>query len=277
MKALFLPLVGLAAGLFFTGCQTTAGKRANLESNQNLVDAINRNTDATVASGLAGVTGDVSHLDKVSEKNAADVAATNARYKQLRDDLEKQKLEFSNFVNGALGIVGEVATELVPGGTAAARVLGVIKNKVDAANGAANQAQDKAAGALAEAEKQIKALKEEVAAKEKGLKDQLAAEQERQKRELEFARKELSLLSATETEALRSELVTIAKENGVANAEGMTTEELLAALGAGGIGLAGLLRTFGKSRSQSDIDQLWDKQSKLEKDLANVEGKVTPS
>lgn len=257
---LLISIVTLALSL--AGC-TTAGSSAKFEVLNETRKAIDRNTTATIAVGLGTVTDTTAPIEAAATKIGEATGAADARFEELRKELEKQKLEFTTFVNGALSAVGEIATDLVPGGSTAAKVIGIVQNRITSAKQAAEEATKQsevakkdAAAAAVDAQKQIASLKADVAAKEDILKQQIAAKEEMQKRELELARKELAALTMQQQAELRQELVTIAKENGVNGADGMSTEELLAALGAGGLGLAGLLRTFGRSRSATKVEEI---------------------
>jgi hypothetical protein len=271
-------LVTLALSL--TGC-VSPGTKAQVEVIHENRKAIDRNTTAVIASGLAAVTGTTAPLDNAAAKIGEENASADSRFEKLRTDLEKQQLEFRTFVTGALQIAGDVATDLVPGGSAAARALGLIKSRVDAAQNSANQAQKEgeaakkdAATATVEAQKLVTNLKTELAAKEELLKQQIAAREALQKKDLEFALKELSSLNAQQKAELHQELLTLAKDRGIKGAEGMTTEQHLTALGGAGLGLAGLLRTFGRSRSAAKVDEIGSTQDGHEQKLTQTATEV---
>jgi hypothetical protein len=274
--SLLLATTALALG----GC-VTPGTKAQVEVINENRKAIDRNTTAVIASGLSVVSGTTAPLDAASVEIGAEAAATDSRYKQLRADLEKQQLEFRAFVNGALQIAGAVATDLVPGGSAASKALGMIKDRADAAQTSATKAQQEgeaakkdAATATTEAQKLVVGLRAELAAKETLLKEQIAAKEALQRKDIEFALKEFSTLNAQQKAEVHGELKALAVERGIKGAEGMSTEELLAALGAAGVGLAGLLRTFGRSRSAPEVEQLATKQIDQSEKIGRATGEV---
>lgn len=268
MKKLLLALASAAALAAFSGC-VTRGTQAKLDSINETRKAIDRNTTAVLAGATGIVTESTKPIEDAAVKINEGVAASDAKFDELHKQLEAQQLEFKTFVNGALAAVGEIATELVPGGTAAAKVVGIINKRVtdNAAAAAdakkASEAAQKAAAEVAkEAEKMVATLKAEFVSKE-----------ELRKKELELAKQEISALSAKDQVDLKQQLIAEAKARGIKDAEGMTLEQLLAALGASGVSVAALVRTFGRSRSQNEIDQLWDKISELRTMIAEKCGR----
>ncbi len=254
--------ISLATLLGSSGC-VTSGTQAKVDVLNENRRAIDRNTTAVLAAGRAVTSGTTAPIDDAEKRLGEASTAADAHFAAIREELAKQKLEFQTFVTGALATVGEVTTELVPGGGAAAKVIGLIKNRVESAHSGAAEAKREgeaakreAANALVDAQKQMASLKTELAAKDELTKQQAALREEQLKRDIEFARREISTLSDQQKVVAREDLVKLAKEKGVIGAEKMSTEELLAALGAAGVGLAGLLRTFGRSRNASQVDQL---------------------
>lgn len=84
-------------------------------------------------------------------------------------------------------------------------------------------------------------------------------------------------LNETQMAQYRTEVIAAAKAQGmseadVAKLQGMSNTDMLGLLGGGGslagLSLAALLRTFGKSRSQGEIDELWDKLSEVKEKIA---------
>jgi hypothetical protein len=297
--------LGLAIGLLFSGCSTvdTRSLVGGLDANRKATEGAAR---AVVAHGLAVVGNTAAPLHEVAKQNGDISAATDTEIAKIKSDLDAQKKEFQNFVTGALAVVGEVATEVVPGGTTAAKVLGLLNTKVKAAQTGADDAKKdgdaakkEAAAAVtaatADAQKQLAALKAELESKAKLLEQQAAAKEEQTKRDLDFVRKEFASLSVQQQAVARAEMIKLAEEKGIKGARDMTTEQLIAALSAAGVGLAGLLRTFGKSRNASEVeqlattqedhsdkidkaahgvDQLWDDVKKLDQKVAVLEHKA---
>jgi|GEM_PF-6720329 len=264
-----LIVAGCATLVALSGC-VTAGTQAKVKAMQEATKAIDRNSVADLAAATGIVTKSTAPIEAAAAQLNQEIVFRDDRFDQLNQELERQKLEFKTFVIGALAIVGETATELVPGGTAAARALAVLKKGVDANQQAAAKAQSEgeaakqaATSATTEATKQLTALKTELAAKE-----------ELRKKELELAQQELRALTSEQQGQLRTELLAVAREHGVAGAEGMSTEELLAALGAGGLGLAGLLRTFGRSRNATEVNGIATVQEKHGEKLAEASREV---
>ncbi len=107
-------------------------------------------------------------------------------------------------------------------------------------------------------EKQVLSTLRAEALSDKGFTDQLNAQIRTQARE--------ALENADLTPAQRESLERLA-----AGDTSLSLEEAVGILGAGGIGVVGLLRTFGKSRSQEEIDELWEKIEGLKTEMARVE------
>lgn len=238
----FLPnaaLLGVAFVLVsFTGCQsviepsktTTAFYKAN-------VDAINGVSKAagTIATAVAPDSPEV-------QKRVKELAAENAI---IREDLARA-------TDAADRKNQEIAEKLKDGlQTAAAESV-----RIAGALSGTGPLGDKLANFIAKDVTPALELGKKVQQNLDTAKTELAEKAERQKKDLEQAIKEFAVLNTKEQAAARAELVKLADAKGVKGAEGMSTEQLLAALATAGVSVAGLARTFGRSRSAEAVGEL---------------------
>lgn len=252
MKTKRILLIAVALNLGLAGCQNL------VEPSKTTTAFYDNQVKATV-----GISNSVGSLEKSVTKDpvATDrrvteletkLQATVSEMDQVRRDADTKNERAIAAAKDAAVKAADVVSALGGGGVYGGLVTSLFNGRAPSHD----ELKKSVDAVLAEAQKQVAALKADVETKTEIAKQQSSAKEEQLKRDLEAARKEFAVLSEQQQAAARAELVRIAKDKGIAGAEGMTTEQLLVALGGAGLGLAGLLRTFGKSRNASEVEQM---------------------
>lgn len=234
------PALFVSALLVLTGCQSVIQPpKTTVELAKEQITAIN-GVSGSIHSLEQGVTKDPEATAQRIAALEQKIAQGEARLAAIVEEANSKNQKLKEKIGDITGDVTQIA--------AAFSGLGPIVPGLLTATTAALRER---------VEKVDDRLKETVQKEVTGLRDEVAKKVGEQIR-----------LNETQMAQYRAEIVAAAKERGLSEAEiaklqGMSDAELLGLLGGGG-GLAGLaltalLRTYGKSRSQGEIDQLWDK------------------
>ncbi len=253
---LAITTLGLVVSALFTGCQS--------------VIEPSKTTTEFQKDTVVGLTGISKSVNNVATAIAPDSTAVQKRVKeleaesaQLREAMSRAKAE-ADRKNEELK--EKIKDGLVDAAAEATRIAGALTGTGVLGDKLATLISRDVAPALEAAKKvqqNLDATRAEIAAKEA-----------QQKKDIGQALTEFAKLSSEQKNAAREELIKLAQEKGIKGAEGMTTDQLIAALGAAGIGLAGLLRTFGPSRGAKEVGQVVTTQGEQEKQIKTASKNV---
>lgn len=255
--------------------------------NRRTVEAIDENTRSNYGAARAEITGDVGVLDEYeSPFEESYRVASQARFDAIEAKIAEQKQSVSDFMTTLGALVGTIA----PGAAALATKL---HSYIDASSNSVRTAIDKEVDTqrkelvarISDTDAVVSAANSKLASFESKLENVVASLPEKDVKELgeklgrlvEDNRSKFVELEKTFT----AELTAAAKERGLTDAEmeslkAKTSENPWAALSLGGGGalaaVIALLRTLGKSRSQPQIDELYDLVKDLTVDVAAKTG-----
>jgi|GEM_PF-2575758 len=291
MKNDFL-LFLLALSIVLSGCTARSQQRVATYVEQGR-DSINQNTNASyaIARVLAESPEQRSIVDSYETNFQTFVASQQAEFALLRKEIEEERQRRIELINALAGI----AVSALPGGNSITAVVQALGKHITNTGMQGVQAAEEVAKKQEEFVKQLEELKQQIRqildrmAADKTL-DQLQKEMEDKIRLMcEEKQKQLHAGLVQRVEAMtkqqkaefaaefKSQLVQVAAENGMAQQEidklkETGADDLLQSYGLGGagglIGLFALIRTFGKSRSKEEVDEIWDQVKSLEKDVA---------
>lgn len=248
-------LRAVLAALFFSAVFVLAGCQSVVQPPKAAVDLAKEQITA-----INGVSRSINSLE---ESVTDDPAATSKRIAALEEKLAQSEarvaavVEEANTKNQKLKEkIGDVAGDV-------AQIAGTFTGLGPIVPGLLNATS----AALKErVEKVDERLRETVQKEVVGLRDDVARKVGEQTK-----------LNEAQMAQYRAEVLAAAKEQGLsedelAKLQSMSDTELLGLLGGGGglagMSLAALLRTYGKSRSQEEINQLWDKLDAVKEKIA---------
>ncbi len=252
-----LRMTGLLVAIsLFSGCQSIihpSSKRLSLDEKQIL------STD--------GISQAISSLELSISQNKTDSEIRIAELKREMEDRQEQMrrdIDETNKLNEELmEEIFDTATGLAgaAGGSFAGTLLGsAISGSFD------KYLISKKPSLTVEFQDRLKEIEDDVSKAKDEVRDELLTELS-----------SVVKLSDTEKQDFRREILKEAESKGlpqdqIDSLKGMSDEQLIGLVGGGGslgvLALAALLRTFGRSRSQKEIDELWDKYSDIRENIA---------
>ena len=256
-----MPIIVVAAlvSTLLSGC---ISEEHRLEVKKQQVQAIDRIPKAIYGSTRAVIAGDTAKMDPYETASDQGAARALAEIDAIQKQVAEQEKMLKEFLSAAVSAAGSA----VPGSGLAVAAANSFLSKIKSSEDGAKAARDEAAAATAKATEIETKANEKVASAQKEIQN-LKAELE--KKDIEFtARIEkaswamkdaFAQLTDAQKKQFKEEFLLAAAYQGVSKEEleklkGLSPEVLIAMFGGGG-GLIGLLRTFGKSRSQPEIER----------------------
>lgn len=245
-----LLLVVAALGTL-TGCQSLIEPpRTTVELAREQINATHEISGA-INSLEKGVTNDPEASARRIAAIEARIAKSEARVDAVAEEANTRNEKIKEKVIAVTGDVAQVASAF----SGLSIAPGLVKSVTDVLHNRVDTVDDRFKRSL---KAEVTGLQDDIARK---IGDQVKLN------ESQMAQYRAEVLAAAKAQGLSKE--------DVAKLEGMSDSELLGLLGGGGglagLSLAALLRTFGKSRSQDDINQLWDNVADLKVKLAAKE------
>lgn len=260
-------IVATLLSVLINGC---ISPEQQLEANKQQMQAIDRIPKAIYGSTRAVIAGDPTKMDPYETASERAAARSLAEIDAIQKDLNEQKQMLNEFLNTAVSATGSA----VPGGGLAAAAVNSFLNKINSSSEEAKSARKEAADAAEMAD----------AIETKNNEKYTSTQVEIQNLKIELEKKNLELTSRINAESqllkdsfvkltddqkkeFKEEFLRVAEQKGVSREDlaaltQKSPEELIETYGSGGaigiVSLLALLRTFGKSRSQKEIDELYD-------------------
>lgn len=277
----------LSAVLLSSGCCSLSPKQKT-ELIQENTKALYSNAKANLASGRAIASGSTAPIDAAEQSLSKEIDDSNAKFSAIRQEIEEQKRQLNEFFTAAISSFAE----LVPGGTLASKAALSIQKKLNTSNEtgktletANNELKNKIEETTASSKREIERIRNDSNIEIEKLKAQIASSAASTQSQLALIEKTFKSFSSEEKAQLKDEILKAAKENGVSEKDletlkSKSPEDLIALFGGGGVGLAALLRTLGRSRSQNEIDEHYDKITEIDKklerkaDIAEIDKKL---
>lgn len=274
-----MPIIVVAAlvSTLLSGCISEEQK---LEVNKQQMQAIDRIPKAIYGSTRAVIAGDTAKMEPYETASDQGAARALAEIDAIQKQVAEQEKMLKEFLSAAVSAAGSA----VPGGGLAVAAANSLLSKIKSSGDEAKAAGDEAAAATAKATEIETKANEKAASAQKEIQN-LKAELE--KKDIEFtARIEkaswamkdaFAQLTDAQKKQFKEEFLLAAAYQGVSKEEleklkGLSPDALLGIFGGGGtlgtISLISFLRTFGKSRSQPEIET---SRTKIETSQAEIE------